>query len=69
MKIFCTSMYIDLMNFAEILKHPVKKLMFIRSDHSCVMRPHQYIGIIAANDTLSPYQVCYFIKQSFIINP
>src|SRR5450759_1145778 len=69
MKILSTPVYHYLMNFTEVLKHPVKEIMFAHPYHCGIMRPHQYIGIIAANNTLCPYYVCYFIKQSFLMNP
>src|SRR5659263_410822 len=69
MKILSTPVYPYPMNLEEILEHSVKKIMFTRPDHTSIMCPHQYIGIIASNNTLRPYDICYFIKQSFFMDP
>ena len=61
MKILCAPAYPDPVDFAEIIKHPVKKIMLIRPDNGSVVRPHQYVGIIAANDTLRPDYICDLI--------
>ena len=55
--------------FTKIIKHPVKKVMLAHPYHCCVMRPHQDIGVIAADNTLGANDICDFVDIFFFMNP
>lgn len=69
MEILSASVYLDSMRFAEIIKHPVKKVMFACSYHCGIMRPHKDIGVIASDHALGAYNISDFIDLPFIVNP